>query len=325
MNQSDSLSPFQPPKRDGSALAVPVNVQGDLIDLNTPKEDQKFVQTDVCRPKVFSSNPKAEGATAANLGGGESEARKVSNSVSADSMSTSNSLHVSHTESGYLTDSVTSSSSRDRNPSIGSEADKTPCHETHQTSSSETTPCTDALMSFAGGGEQSKTLQSSGFHKLQNGAANGGLGIGISNEEALARLDLNCDMKNTDIGNIFATNTVRQRPESLILSKSVQKSDSSLRRSDSDSFKYSTAAKAYTANVESMKDYRKRSKSYGVPIPRLKEGVNIMEEGLSKSLPHGQIMKSDAGLIEFIADDLEEKIRRSSPASKTGNSIIFKG
>ncbi|XP_060592458.1 uncharacterized protein LOC132747153, partial [Ruditapes philippinarum] len=130
-------------------------------------------------------------------------------------------------------------------------------------------------------------------------------------------MNLNCDTNDLmSIDNIIATNFAPPRPESLLMQSGTRgRSQSEVCETYIDKFNL-------PCDSDIKADSRKRNKSSGFPIPRQKEGVMISEDMLSKSLPHGKVVKSDSGLIEFIADDLQEKIRRSSPMSKTASSDV---
>lgn len=252
-------------------------------------------------------------------------------------------MNVSHTESGYLTDSVISRDKDCAHNSEGSnnsEQDITPCAEnlitfstsSSNTVSSDTSPVspdqnaslgTDSSASYhtdkaSGDSDQSSTAQDDHegqVNKIYNECTE------IINKTArmeqldsLAKINLKC--KREDIDDIFATNFAPVRPESLVF----QGETSGVRgRSQSDVLESLTEKNHFHGDHS---DSRKRSKSSGFPIPKQKEGVVISEDLLSKSLPHGKVVKSDSGLIEFIADDLQEKIRMSSPMSKTESSEV---
>jgi hypothetical protein len=230
----------------------------------------------------------------------------------------------SHTESGYLTDSVSHAKKESIGTSVGSSGSDlvvTPCAEdlitfsnsSSNVTSSVTTPDSPDWDSSPNSDQASSdTDQASGdfdhadrVNKIFEECTD------IINQtsrieqlDSLARMNLDCDRKNvSNIDDIFATNCFNGRPDSLSFNQEV----------------FASITDKIHCNEKS--DSRKRSKSSAFPIPRQKEGVHISEEMLSKSLPHGKIVKSDSGLIEFIADDLQEKIRRSSPLSKTGEGF----
>ncbi|KAK3612061.1 hypothetical protein CHS0354_021749 [Potamilus streckersoni] len=100
------------------------------------------------------------------------------------------------------------------------------------------------------------------------------------------------------------------RPDSLLLPKSLQIYEQPKESS----------VQSLAKEVKTRKSHdRQRSQSSAIPISRNKERVDISEENLSRSLPHGMIMRK-GDMIEFIADDLQEMIRRSSPRSRTESS-----
>ena len=91
-----------------------------------------------------------------------------------------------------------------------------------------------------------------------------------------------------------------QRPGSLSLPRPLQHKEK--RRSRSDAH-----------------DRMFRSVTGAVDIPEKDSELrNIEETMLSKSMPHGTIINRQGDMFEFVADDLQEKIRRSSPLTKTG-------
>ncbi|XP_050391024.1 uncharacterized protein LOC126810100 isoform X1 [Patella vulgata] len=76
-----------------------------------------------------------------------------------------------------------------------------------------------------------------------------------------------------------------------------------------------------TIEKKKLSNSRSRTQSDVIIIPPTRQILAEIEaqESLSKSLPQGTILRK-GDMIEFIADDLQEKIRRSSPMSKTGSS-----
>ena len=229
-------------------------------------------------------------------------------------------MHVSHTESGYLTESVTSSSTvgHDRLESVSSEGDRTPCdNKTVQNDtfcSKDGDPACNSCGAegFPGDCDKRRTNSSSSAKAFDL----------INALDNLKDLDLGTDVrlktktspvKLIDLDEIFVKcepNDGQSRPESLSLPKPLRSNERPHSKSDAGS-----AIPAYVQEEDRVE--RKRSKSSGFPIPRVKEGVDISDDGLSKSLPHGIITRK-GDMIEFVADDLQEMIRRSSPMSKTG-------
>ncbi|KAK3102373.1 hypothetical protein FSP39_010897 [Pinctada imbricata] len=107
------------------------------------------------------------------------------------------------------------------------------------------------------------------------------------------------DEKDNNNGNGDVT---AARPESLSLPCPLQHLEK--RRTQSDST--TKMHKSYTGAIE---------------IPNKdSEFENIEETLLSKSMPHGAIIHRQGDLFEFVAEDLQEKIRRSSPLTKTESS-----
>lgn len=97
---------------------------------------------------------------------------------------------------------------------------------------------------------------------------------------------------------------IPNRPESLFLQKAIHYEK---RRSKSDEHK-----KIDTRTMSS-------STAVDIPVRRGSEFENIEETMLSKSMPHGTVMKK-GDMIEFVVDDLQEMIKRSSPMTHTESS-----
>lgn len=274
-------------------------------------------------------------ASVQNMGGdvknkSDCDVEKIENSLTRDPMG------HSHAESGYLTDSVPQEREKAARSSVGSYSSDlvTPCADDLMTfsnsssnvTSSVTSPASPDWDSSPNTDQTSPDSDQAASDVDHTGQVNKlydeckeiiDKTSRIEQPDSLVRMNLDCDtvrQKIVNIDSIFATNCQNGRPESLNVKCGV---DSARPRSQSE---------AYTSLYGSVdvysSDTRKRSKSSAFPIPRQKEGVHISEDMLSKSLPHGKIVKSDSGLIEFIADDLQEKIRRSSPMSKTASSNV---
>lgn len=237
-------------------------------------------------------------------------------SLSTDRNSTGSEMNASHTESGYLTDSVMS----------GKDTDSLTCTES-QTSASDITPSGENLMTFSESSSSTSLLSPDGDVtvreqlsecKTESDSQEQNLdkphteSDRITQLQSLASLDLNDASKEMSaIDDIFATNFASSPNGNIPLQNQNVWNDTSVSNS-----------RTIEAD-KSERTERKRSKSSAFPMARQKEGVNITEELLSKSLPHGKVVRRDTGLIEFIADDLQEKIRRSSPMSKTGQKYTF--
>jgi len=217
-------------------------------------------------------------------------------------------MAVSNTESGYLTDSVTSSKSPDT--AVGAEGvefqkvgnsvrmsdngkDNLMTFSDSSSSTSLLTPDGDVTVKEQIINSKSDTVDTSDSSIAETDR--------IKQLESLASLDLNDVSKDmSSIDDIFATNFASSPNGNIPVQN------------------HSEASAKNVRSTNEKSEGRKRSKSSAFPIVKQKEGVNITEELLSKSLPHGRVLRRDTGLIEFIADDLQEKIRRSSPMSKTG-------
>lgn len=215
-------------------------------------------------------------------------------------------MTVSNTESGYLTDSVTSSK----------DTDSTACVDGAEKQTLNAKPLNNCenLMTFSDSSSSASLLSPDGDITIkeqfscnksdpdETTDSSKAENSRIKQLESLASLDLNdVSQDMSSIDDIFTTNFASS-PNGNIPAQAQSESNSE------------SGQTSREKNVEG----RKRSKSSAFPIARQKEGVNITEELLSKSLPHGKVVRRDTGLIEFIADDLQEKIRRSSPMSKTG-------
>lgn len=215
-------------------------------------------------------------------------------------------MAVSNAESGYLTDSVTSS--RD--------ADSTECVDEleQQTRGNNSTNDCENLMTFSDSSSSASLLSPDGDVTIKEQIPSDKSdprqttdctvteNNRIKQLESLASLDLNdVSQDKSSIDDIFTTNFASSPNGNIPAQAKTEASYESVQNSH-----------------EKSGEGRKRSKSSAFPIARQKEGVHITEELLSKSLPHGKVVRRDTGLIEFIADDLQEKIRRSSPMSKTG-------
>lgn len=92
------------------------------------------------------------------------------------------------------------------------------------------------------------------------------------------------------------------RPESLVLKRPIHYEK---RRSRSDEHK-----KIDTRTMSS-------STAVDIPVRTDPEFMNLEETMLSKSMPHGTVIRK-GDMIEFVADDLQEMIKRSSPLTQTG-------
>lgn len=105
---------------------------------------------------------------------------------------------------------------------------------------------------------------------------------------------------------IGGNSEVQNRPESLILYNRTVNHEKRRSRSD-DHKKIDT-----TRNMSS-------STAVDIPLRRDSEFENIEETMLSKSMPHGTVTRK-GDMIEFVVDDLQEMIKRSSPLTQTASS-----
>lgn len=129
-----------------------------------------------------------------------------------------------------------------------------------------------------------------------------------SDERSTDTLD-GIDNIHIHVGSGFPTSSNGSilRPDSLSLPKPVRDEKDDKREID-------LLRRQASKSPHERDHHRSSSLAMAIP-PREKENL---EENLSKSLPQGVIMKK-GDLIEFVADDLQEKIRRSSPMARTGN------
>ncbi|KAH3816649.1 hypothetical protein DPMN_118169 [Dreissena polymorpha] len=221
------------------------------------------------------------------------------------------SMLESHGESGYLTDSMISGYEK---TTLGS--------DTSSKSEADITPCGENLMVFSDSSSNNSLISP---EKTIGDAQEGSLAESSSstytNSESdkldrfgqmaiMASIGIN-DIESLD--KIISSNSIPARPESLTFTNN-DNGDSGIAKTRS----YNDYGDSPSM---SNSEGRKRSKSSAFPIPRLKEGVHISEELLSKSLPHGKVIQLQTGMIEFIADDLIEKIKMSSPMSKTASEV----
>ena len=287
------------------------NAEENLIEFDSPGSDtfNAFLSCRLLERATALRNAADEASCSANFvqNGGE-------NRVGDQSMQSS------RTESGYLTESVASSSALgcDRLESVSSEGDRTPCDS--RTVQNDLFRSKDSVPGCSGCGAEGFPVSCDKPRTESTGSAKA---FDLINAlDNLKDLDLGTDVrlktsappvKLIDLDEIFvncASSDGQSRPESLSLPKPPRSNERPHSKSDA-----SSAIPMHMQEEERVE--RRRSKSSGFPIPRVKEGVDITDDGLSKSLPHG-IVTRKGDMIEFVADDLQEKIRRSSPMSKTG-------
>lgn len=132
------------------------------------------------------------------------------------------------------------------------------------------------------------------------------------------------DNTSTDSHEVIAetvppTSGAAARPESLSLPRSLQY----LERNRSASDTHSTSSSGSKPLAKGEGHQRTRSEAIDIHAVRVKGDLGFGDDVMSKSLPHGTIMRK-GDLIEFIADDLQEKIKRSSPMSRTGTIRIIR-
>lgn len=139
--------------------------------------------------------------------------------------------------------------------------------------------------------------------------------------QRFAVIDLDEDISSTanheDIAEKgFLNNMSASRPESLSLPRPLQYAERN--RSATDPQKTSNSRSRILNGIGgSSLEGHKRTRSEAIDIQgvRARGDLGHGDDMLSKSLPHGTIMRKGE-LIEFVADDLQEKIKRSSPMSR---------
>lgn len=141
---------------------------------------------------------------------------------------------------------------------------------------------------------------------------------GVSNSESVSTLEL-CDSgeQPTDKHSGDSESSIT-RPDSLCLPRPLQQYERKRSKSDGQ-----TELASYINNgtnvITEWRSCRSASTTEEIMVKKDPEFENIEETMLSKSMPQGTIVRKGE-MIEFIADDLQEKIRRSSPLTKTDSS-----
>ncbi|CAL1526960.1 unnamed protein product, partial [Lymnaea stagnalis] len=107
--------------------------------------------------------------------------------------------------------------------------------------------------------------------------------------------------------------TNAQRPESLSLPKPIQ-------TIEQEQNKLHSINKNHTG--DNFLDGNNLPQNVSQPIDIPEEGAHFIDESnsLSSSLPHGTIMRK-GDMIQFVADDLQEKIKQSSPLSFVADTV----
>lgn len=113
--------------------------------------------------------------------------------------------------------------------------------------------------------------------------------------------------------------TAPTRPESLSLPRSLQYIERHCSTSDRE--ESSASLTQPSSKAEGCRHQRTRSEAIDIQGMRIRGDLGYGDDVMSRSLPHGTIMRK-GDLIEFVADDLQEKIKRSSPMSRTDSGSI---
>ncbi|XP_071154467.1 clumping factor A-like [Mytilus edulis] len=122
-----------------------------------------------------------------------------------------------------------------------------------------------------------------------------------SEDKSIETIDSEDDKQKGD------NSDVTNRPESLILTGN-RPANHEKRRSRSDDHKKIDTTRTLSSST-----------AVDIPLRRDSEFENIEETMLSKSMPHGTVTRK-GDMIEFVADDLQEMIKRSSPLTQTASS-----
>ena len=127
------------------------------------------------------------------------------------------------------------------------------------------------------------------------------------------------DSRSTDSHEVIPdtnslTSTVVCRPESLSLPRPLQYYERN--RSSSEPQQENVQGKTVRAEA-SGGHQRTRSEAIDIHAVRIRGDLGYGDDVMSRSLPHGIITRK-GDMIEFVADDLTEKIKRSSPMSRAG-------
>lgn len=116
--------------------------------------------------------------------------------------------------------------------------------------------------------------------------------------------------------NESSASAVPSRPESLSLPRSLELLQR--QRSTTEPKPVANSGEKTSIRDEAfIRHQRTRSEAIDIQGVRVRGDLGYGDDMLSKSLPHGTIMRK-GDLIEFVADDLQEKIKRSSPMSNAG-------
>ncbi|XP_076469609.1 uncharacterized protein LOC143299951 [Babylonia areolata] len=127
------------------------------------------------------------------------------------------------------------------------------------------------------------------------------LGTGQAGEDSLS-------MDSHEVIPDVAATVAATRPESLPLARPLQGPE----RTRSSSEPQQGVSRAQAVRAEGHQ--RTRSEALDIQAVRVRGDLSYGDDIMSRSLPHGTLTRKGA-LVEFVADDLTEKIRRSSPMS----------
>ncbi|XP_033744876.1 uncharacterized protein DDB_G0284127-like [Pecten maximus] len=140
---------------------------------------------------------------------------------------------------------------------------------------------------------------------------------GGSNSESVSTLEL-CDSGDQPDKHSGDSESNVARPDSLCLPRPLQQYERKRSKSDGQN-QLASYINNSTNVITEWRSCRSASTTEEITGKKDPEFENIEETLLSKSMPQGTIVRKGE-MIEFIADDLQEKIRRSSPLTKTDSS-----
>ncbi|KAK7102448.1 uncharacterized protein [Littorina saxatilis] len=128
------------------------------------------------------------------------------------------------------------------------------------------------------------------------------------------------DSRSTDSHEVIAETTPTglssvSRPGSLSLPRPLQYYERNRSTSEPQGKKHAQAVRA-----EASGHQRTRSEAVDIYTMKVRGDLGYGDDIMSRSLPHGTILRKGE-MIEFVADDLTEIIKRSSPMSKDSESM----
>lgn len=150
--------------------------------------------------------------------------------------------------------------------------------------------------------------------------SNEGKQTAMSSEERSLTTDDSLSVDSHEIiPDVFsATTAAAPRPESLSLPRPLQHFE----RNRSSSEPQQDQGRAQAVRAEASGGHqRTRSEAIDIHTVRVRGDLSYGDDIMSRSLPHGTLTRKGV-LVEFVADDLTEKIKRSSPMSGADSSSM---